>query len=85
MVAESSLCPTCGVDFRSRLRLMTHLERGALGCVLRFRLGALPEISEERAEQLRQADAAEFRAARRLGKHWSKADLPAFSAHQASA
>ena len=36
-----SVCPVCRADFVTRPRAIGHLMRGALGCVLQWRLGAL--------------------------------------------
>ena len=42
-----SVCPVCHADFVTRPRVVGHLMRGALGCVLQWRLGALPVFSVE--------------------------------------
>ena len=76
-VAADSVCPSCSTDFRSRLRLIQHLKRGALACVLKARLGGIPLAEGDELAALKAADTQERQSARRQGQHFSKADLPA--------
>ena len=60
-----SVCPVCFCEFVARPRAIGHLMRGSLGCVLKWRLGALPELL---ADQVLAADLA-YSAARRSARH----------------
>jgi hypothetical protein len=52
--AIGSVCPVCQTDFRSRLRLLAHLQWGAKACVHAASSGRLPRFS---LEQVAAADA----------------------------
>ena len=62
-----SVCPVCRADFVTRPRAIGHLMRGALGCVLQWRLGALPAFSVEQVQVADEADRLARREARRVG------------------
>ena len=62
-----SVCPVCGADFVTRPRAIGHLMRGALACVLQWRLGALPAFPDQLVQEADEADRVARRAARRVG------------------
>ena len=62
-----SVCPVCHADFVTRPRVIGHLMRGALGCVLQWRLGALHAFSVEQVQAADEADNIARREARRKG------------------
>ena len=62
-----SVCPVCHADFVTKPRAIGHLMRGALGCVLQWRLGALPAFSVEQVQVADEADRLARREARRAG------------------
>ena len=62
-----SVCPVCRADFVTRPRAIGHLMRGALGCALQWRLGALPACSIEQVQAADEADKKAKREARRKG------------------
>ena len=45
-VVVGPICPACGVNFHSRLRVCRHLRHGAAACVLACASGQLPVFSE---------------------------------------
>ena len=60
-----SICPACQGDFVTRPRAIAHLMRGALACVLQWRLGALPSFPEDLVLSADDADNEARRVARR--------------------
>ena len=60
-------CPVCQADFVTRPRAIAHLMRGALGCVLQWRLGALPACPIELVQAAGEADNLARREARSRG------------------
>ena len=63
----NSVCPVCRADLVATPRAIGHLMRGALGCVLQWRLGALPAFSVKQVPEADEADRLARREARRLG------------------
>ena len=57
----------CRADFVTGPRAIGHLMRGALACVLQWRLGALPALSAELVQEADEADRLAKRAAKRTG------------------
>ena len=63
-----STCPTCKVDWHSRVRCLWHMERGTLACRQAWMSGALPEFPPEQVEVADQA-VRQFRTEQhRLGR-----------------
>ena len=64
---SGSVCPFCKCDFRSRLRLRTHLLRGRSTCVERAR--SLPILPVEVRDHENEQEGKEAQQARREGRH----------------
>ena len=62
--ATSHVCPSCGIDFFSRVRVCRHLKWGAAACREALLSGALPAESPEEVFLADERDRA-MRAARR--------------------
>ncbi len=62
-----SACPTCLVDFRSRVRLLRHLTHGGVLCVAAVRDGLLPPADPEAVTAANELDRLDRAARRRLG------------------
>ena len=60
-------CPSCNGNIVTRQRVIGHMMRGALACMLPWRLGALPAFAPESVEDADLADRAARRVARRIG------------------
>ena len=75
-VANGSQCPVCKGDFRTRTRLMHHLEWGKASCVRALREGLVPEFSLAELVDARDADRRTVGLARRQGQ-WTTAGPPA--------
>ena len=71
-----SVCPACGGDFRSRLRVLKHLERGASACQAALASGRLPVFSAEAIAAADATDALARRAAKDRGV-WPESGPPA--------
>ncbi len=61
------MCPACGMNFRSRLKVCRHLRHGAAACVLACSSGLLPAFSEEEIRAADERDPLERAARRRAG------------------
>ncbi len=66
-VVVDSVCPLCGVDFRTRRRARVHIRYGAAACRLAFADGAFGEAPPEAVAAADVAQAAEARAVRSAG------------------
>ena len=66
--ASGPCCPVCGVDFRTRIRCMEHLERGAAACTAALRAGRILPLAPEIVAAAAAADAAERRSASAEGR-----------------
>ena len=64
-VIVGTVCPVCGTEFQSRIRVCRHLRHGASACVSACASGLLPAFP---AEEIRAADERDRleRAARRM-------------------
>ncbi len=62
-----SCCPSCHVEFHSRLRLLRHLVHGARYCVEACTPGALPALAPELVAVADEADRLTRAANRRRG------------------
>ena len=62
---RGSVCPFCGNDYRSRLRLRTHLIRGARSCVEQAM--SLPILPLDVCEEEQRKERGEASAARKAG------------------
>ena len=81
---DSSICPACHVDFRSRLRLITHASetrvRGKAKqetCHKKILTMGLPQIEKSVLDELNKRDTAVCRNARRSGRTHEPAVLAA--------
>ena len=63
-----SRCPVCRCDFRTRLRAIEHLHRGAAICGLEWRRGALPRFPAQAVSEVDARDSTHRRTARRSGR-----------------
>ena len=61
------VCPSCNGNCVTRQRVIGHTMRGALACMLPWRLGALPTFAPELMEETDLEDRATRRVARRVG------------------
>ena len=64
-----SVCPHCGVDHRTRHRLLRHLRKGARACVAAAAAETLPLLPGDTVAAEDRADALVRRAAKRAGRH----------------
>ena len=67
LVCTTSTCPSCGNDYRTRQRLLHHLEHGARKCRLALVAGDLPHASPEALLAARQEASRQVRESRRGG------------------
>ena len=65
--ARGSICPVCKYDFRTRPRLITHLTRGSLRCVLACKLGTVEPMTQDEHVAETVATAAAWRDAKSRG------------------
>ena len=70
-----TVCPACGVDFRSRRRVRIHLRAGAASCREALASGALLRADPEAVAAADQAQATQARESRRAGRD-TTAGLP---------
>ena len=63
-----SVCPVCKADFRSRPRVIQHLEVGAKRCVLAWKLGTLVPFSDEAVAAADRLDCEHRRRCKREGR-----------------
>ena len=75
-----SVCPVCGGDFRSRVRLIRRLVHGAAACVAACAKGLLPRLDPQRIAEADQHD-CQARAKRRKAGLRDHDGLP-FVAHE---
>ena len=61
-------CPVCKADFRSRPRVIQHLEVGAKRCVLASKCGVLEPLSDDAVAAADQQDCAHRRQCKRKGR-----------------
>ncbi len=66
-VVVGSICPACGVDFHSRIRVCRHLRHGASACVLACANGLLPVFSPGEVLAADERDRLEWAARRKAG------------------
>ena len=62
-LVDGSTCPACLADFRTRLRLIHHLEYSSPKCLA----SVVPPLSLERARELAAIDASQRRRAKKAG------------------
>ena len=74
-----SLCPTCGGEFRTRVRLLRHAAHGANACVAAVQAGLLPPLPAATVAAANAADKLSRAAGRKSGQrdHAGLAFLPA--------
>ena len=63
----SQVCPACGADFRSRIRVLRHLAHGAADCMAACIGGSLPRHTEEEIAAADERDRLERAAKRKRG------------------
>ena len=66
---RTTVCPACKTDFRSMMRIHNHLLKASACQAV---VGLLPPMSSEELQHMDAVVAAEGRAARASGIHWSK-------------
>ena len=71
---EGTVCPFCGLDCRSILRVRNHMTHSAR-CATHTM--SLPVLDETTQEEVDRAAAAEQRRARSVGIHWGRGE-PSF-------
>ena len=63
----SSVCPTCELDWYSRVRCLLHGERETQPCQDAWRGGNIPRVAEKQVAQVDEEDRLHRRERRRLG------------------
>ena len=78
-LVDGSTCPACLTDFRTRLRLIHHLEYSSPKC-LEVVASEVPPLSVERARELAAIDASQRRRAKKAGVSFLAAGVPCIPA-----
>ncbi len=62
-----SVCPVCGGDYRSRVRLVRHLVHGSAACVAACAAGVLPVLDPQRVAEADECDRSARAKRRKAG------------------